>query len=67
MKIYQRSQHIVEIQYGNLANQVNDACSTYYFKPSTAKFHTLTSELIQNIIADLYQLTMHFLFSSLIS
>jgi hypothetical protein len=47
MKIYQRANQIIEIQYGNSVTQSSDACSQYHFKQTSAKYFTLTSELLE--------------------
>jgi hypothetical protein len=47
MKIYQRANQIIEIQYGNSVTQSSDACSQHNFKQTSARYFTLTSELLE--------------------
>lgn len=44
MRIYQRANQIIEIQYGNSVSQSSDACSLNHYKPQNAKYYTLTSK-----------------------
>ena len=44
LRIYKRSNQIIELQTGSPAKQPTDACSQHYFTGNTAKYLTLTSE-----------------------
>jgi len=53
MRIYQRANQIIEVQYGNSVSQSSDACSPYNFKQLNTKYFTLTSKffiLLINIL-----------------
>ncbi|XP_022249058.1 uncharacterized protein LOC106465445, partial [Limulus polyphemus] len=43
MEFHRRTQHILEIQEGEMRSRPTDACSSTYFNPRTNQFTTLTS------------------------
>lgn len=43
LRIYQRTNQIIEIQYGNSVSQSSDACLHNHFKQQNVKYYTLTS------------------------
>jgi len=43
MRIYKRGTHVIEIQTGNPASQVSDACGPHNFRLQTARYLTLTT------------------------